>query len=165
MLLIKGYYRLLSILFRIFYLILYHNSLNVGKHVYWRKSFKLMIDKGAHVKIHNGCFFNNFCSINANQLVEIGENSLFGENVKIYDHNHRFNHKNTLVKNQGFSNGHVIIGDNCWIGSNVVILKDTKIGDNTVVSAGSVIKGDIPSDVIVRNVGGKLKFDSIRYKE
>ena len=43
----------------------------------------------------------------------------------------------------------VKIGDNCWIGSNVVILPGTIIGSNSIIGAGSVISGEIPEGVIV----------------
>ena len=42
----------------------------------------------------------------------------------------------------------VRIGNNCWIGANVVILPDVTIGDNTVIGAGSIVTKDIPANVI-----------------
>ena len=41
------------------------------------------------------------------------------------------------------------IGKNCFIGARTLILPGTFIGDNTIVGAGSVIKGNIPSNVVV----------------
>lgn len=41
------------------------------------------------------------------------------------------------------------IGNNCFIGARSIILPGTTIGDNTIVGAGSVVKGNIPSGVIV----------------
>lgn len=69
--------------------------------------------------------------------------------MKIYDHNHRFN-QHIEIKQQGFSNGSVIIGQHCWMGSNVMILKNTVIGDNCVIGAGTVVSGTIPSNSIVK---------------
>ena len=39
-----------------------------------------------------------------------------------------------------------------WIGSGAVILAGTTIGDNTVIGAGSVVKGNIPSGVVAAGV-------------
>ena len=94
-------------------------------------------------------FFNNDCSLNANNSIEIGEGTLYGENVKIYDHNHRFNQQKE-IKQQGYSNGRVVIGQRCWIGSNVIILKGTEIGNNCVIGAGCVISGKISDNSVVR---------------
>ena len=93
----------------------------------------------------------------------IGHHTLFGENVKIYDHNHVFNKKNEYVVNQGFSTGKVIIGNNCWIGSNTVILKGSRIGNNCVIGAGCVISGEIPDGTIVKRKNN-LIFESINFK-
>ena len=39
----------------------------------------------------------------------------------------------------------VTIGDNVWLGGNVVICPGVTIGDNVVIGAGSVVTKDIPS--------------------
>lgn len=72
----------------------------------------------------------------------------FGEGVKIYDHNHIFNTKNVLIKNQGFFKNKIKIGNNCWFGSNVIILKNANIGSNCVVSAGSILNNELNSNCI-----------------
>ena len=111
-----------------------------------------MKDKKAIIMIGDNCFFNNDCSIAANVSVAIGEGTLFGECVKIYDHNHRFREINQSIKEQGYSNGMVKIGKHCWIGSNVVILKGAEISDNCVIGAGCVIGGFVPEGCIVKMV-------------
>ena len=42
----------------------------------------------------------------------------------------------------------VIIGDNVWLGVNVIVLKGVNIGSNTIIGAGSVVTHDIPPDTI-----------------
>src|SRR5690606_41248061 len=68
---------------------------------------------------------NNYCSINCLKDIEIGENTLFGEGVRIYDHNHQYSYENAHlnVNPREFTFGAVKIGQNCWLGSNVVVLK------------------------------------------
>lgn len=43
----------------------------------------------------------------------------------------------------------ILIGENCWIGSNVRICKGVTIGDNSVVAACSVVTKDVPANCIV----------------
>lgn len=149
MIVIKTWYHFSTIVKKLFLYLIYGSKLKIGKNTTWRRGFSVMKTSEAIINIGNDCFFNNDCSINSNCLVKIGEGTLFGENVKIYDHNHRFN-QHIEIKQQGFSNGSIIIGKNCWIGSNVTILKDTVIGDNSVIGAGSVISGNIPENSIVK---------------
>lgn len=104
--------------------------------------------KKALIKIGSGVYFNRHCSIVAMEKITIGENCLFGENVKIYDHNHRFK-SNSLIKDQGYKTAQVTIGNNVWVGSNVTILKGVTIGDNSVIGAGCIISENIPANHIV----------------
>lgn len=96
-------------------------------------------------------FFNRGCSINCLESVEIGDHCIFGENVKIYDQNHRFSDRNEIIRNQGYSISPVNIGKGCWICSNAAILKGVTIGDHSVIGAGCVISQNVPAHSIVRN--------------
>lgn len=130
---------------------LWGGKLTIGKHVTFRKGFSLMIDKRGEVAVGNNVFFNNYCSLNANEQINIGDGTLFGENVKVYDHNHCYKNPDIPIKHQGFTSAPVKIGKHCWIGSNVVILKGVSIGDNCVIGAGCIVYKDVPSGTIVVN--------------
>lgn len=135
---------------KILYKIAYFRKLKIGKRVTWRNRFNVLLSRDAELIIGDDCFFNNDCSINVMNKVTIGNGSIFGENVKIYDHNHKFNDFDKSIKSQGFTIGEVVIGNHCWIGSGVIILKGSNIGDNCVISAGVVVNGAVPSGTIVR---------------
>lgn len=83
---------------------------------------------------------NSGCIITSCERISIGNGCAFGTNVSIYDHDH------TYVKNGNqpwdkTKTAPIIIGNNVWIGCNVIILRGSIIGDNCVVAAGSIIKG------------------------
>ena len=117
----------------------------------FRKDFNVRIEGSGYLRIGSNCFFNNACSINVLGKIEIGNDCIFGENVKMYDHNHIFNLNNILIRNSGFKIKNIVIGNNCWVGSNVVILGGTKIGDNCVIGAGVVASGVVPANSIIRS--------------
>ena len=124
---------------------------NLGENIQFRNDITIRVLDNAFLKIGKSVFFNNSCSINCLSEISIGDNTQFGESVKIYDHNHQYRNLNISINQQGYVKGKVIIGSNCWIGSNVVILKDVEIGDNVVIGAGCVIFKSIPSNSIVYN--------------
>lgn len=126
-------------------------KINISANVQARKNFNIRMGHQGQLSIGRNCFFNNNCSINCLGNIEIGNDSQFGENVVMYDHNHQYADKNSLVSNQGYSIGKIKIGNNCWIGSNVVILKNITIGDNAVIGAGCVIYQSISPDTVVIN--------------
>ena len=159
MLFLKIYYHVMAIVKKIFYKIIYGKKIKFGKGVTFRRGFSLVIENGASVEIGDGCFFNNYCSINAMEQIKIGENCLFGECVKIYDHNHVFKYEDIPIKEQGFKTGKIIIQENCWIASNVIILKGANIGKNTVIAAGEIIDNKIQNNIVVKNnMENSIKF-------
>ena len=147
----------------IFYKIIFGDKIFWSKNIRIRNNFNILIDGGI-VRIGNGCFFNNNCSITAKEEINIGDNCIFGENVKIYDHNHKFSNNNLLIKEQGFNKKKIEIGKNCWIGSNVLILKGAEIGDNVVIAAGCIIKDKIPSNTLF-NIKPFHKLENVKYKD
>ena len=154
MIILKIIYHLKALVLKIILKMLHNfggGKITFGKNVTFRKGFSLMIDKTGKVIIGNNVFFNNYCSINANERITIGDGTLFGENVKVYDHNHCYKYVDVPIKEQGFTTAPVSIGKHCWIGSNVVILKGVTIGDNCVIGAGCVVYKDVPSGSIVVN--------------
>lgn len=54
------------------------------------------------------------------------------------------------------ANAPIIIGENCWIGSNVRICKGVTIGDNSVVAACSVVTKDVPANCVVAGNPAKV---------
>ena len=125
----------------------------IKENVHFKRHCHLLMHPAAEVIIRKNVFFNNYCSLNCLEKIEIGENSILGENVKIYDHNHQYTTSNQtlLVERNLYQTAPVIIGNNCWIGSNVTILKGVTIGNNVIVGANSLIHKSIPANSVVRN--------------
>lgn len=123
--------------------LLFHENIEI------RNSCNFVVGKNAQLQIGENVFMNNYCSINCLENIEIGENTLFGEGVKLYDHNHQYSANK--IEHQAFNTAPIKIGKNCWLGSNVVILKGVTIGDHVIIGAGCVVHKDIPSGTVVIN--------------
>ena len=108
----------------------------------------ITVRKGAKLFIGDNVFFNHGDILVCRENIKIGNNVQFAPNVLIYDHDHDFRTKDGL-KNKIFKTSPIEIGNNVWIGANTVILRGTRIGDNCVIAAGSVVKGDIPSETVL----------------
>lgn len=128
-------------------------KLQFGKNLDFRNYISIWVGKNAELKIGDNVFMNNFCSVNCLKSIEIGENTIFGEGVKVYDHNHAYSHGNGELKvnRKEFTYGSVKIGKNCWLGSNTVVLKGVSIGDNSIIGAGCIIHKDVPENTILIN--------------
>jgi acetyltransferase-like isoleucine patch superfamily enzyme len=128
-------------------------SIKIGSYVRIKKYCSILLLPKAELIIGSGVFLNNYCSINCLEKISIGENTMFGEGVKLYDHNHSIGRENNnlaVVKDQ-FETAPIYIGKNCWIGSNVTILKGVTIGDNVVIGANNLIYQSIPDNTMVKS--------------
>lgn len=96
---------------------------------------------------------NNICIISVN-CIEIGDDSLIGQNVMIMDH--EAHGIKPGERNKIGEIGSVKIGNNVWIGNNVIILKNSEIGINSIVAAGAVVSGKFPGNVIIGGVPAKI---------
>lgn len=103
-------------------------------------------DYGKNIEVGNNFYANFNCTILDVGKVVIGENVMFAPNVSIYTAGHPV-HPDS--RNSGYEYGiPITIGDNVWIGGNVVINPGVTIGNNVVIGAGSVVTKDILDNVI-----------------
>ncbi|APC41224.1 sugar O-acetyltransferase [Clostridium estertheticum] len=110
-------------------------------------------DYGKNIEIGN-CFYANYnCTILDVGKVIIGNNVQFAPNVSLYTAGHPI-HPDS--RNSGYEYGiGITIGDNVWLGGNVVVNPGVHIGNNVVIGSGSVVTKDIPNNVIA--VGNPCK--------
>lgn len=136
------------------------SSIQIGDNVQVRRFCSLYAAPSARIEIGSGVFLNNHCTIFCRDHVIIGDHTLLGEGVRIYDHNHRFRVPNVPIGYQGYLARPIRIGSNCWLGSNTVILPGVTIGDHSVVAASCLIDTDIPPNTLVKPSTG-LGFVSL----
>ena len=109
---------------------------------------KVKVRRGGSLSIGRNARINYNCMFFCHNSITIGEGCEFGPGVLVYDHDHDFRYPDGLDARK-YKVTPVIIGNNCWIGANTVILRGTTIGDNCVIGAGCVIKGSIPALSVV----------------
>lgn len=148
--LIKILKRIKSIIKKACWKTMFLNKFKCGINTHFYGGTHIVIDGGI-IEIGNNCFFNKNCSINSMKKIKIGNDSIFGENVCMYDHNHRYTESNKLIREQGYNTSEIEIGNNCWIGSNVTILAGVKIGDNSIIGAGTIVYKSIPNNTLLIN--------------
>ncbi len=107
---------------------------------------------GKNLKIGNNVFINANCRFQDNGGIDIGEDTMIGQNVTIVTLNHDINpktRKNTTPQP-------VKIGKNVWIGADCTILPGVTIEDNAIVGAGSVVTKSVSKNTVVAGNPAKL---------
>lgn len=91
------------------------------------------------------------------QDVTIGSDVVMGPDVVIMTNTHAFEDPNLPIRLQG--NGGVapvVLEDDVWIGTRVIILPGVRIGRGTVVGAGSVVTRDLPAFSVAAGVPARV---------
>ena len=102
-------------------------------------------DYGYNIEAGEKVFFNFNCVVLDVMKVKIGSRTLFGPNVQIYTATHPMNFQERATGLEYAKP--IVIGEDVWVGGNVVICPGVTIGDRSVIGAGSVVTKDIPEDV------------------
>lgn len=103
-------------------------------------------DHGDRISFGKHFYANTDLTILDENDVTFGDNVFIGPHVSIYTAGHPID---ANVRNLDLEYAKpVTIGNNVWIGGNVVINPGVTIGDDVVVASGSVVTKDIPSHVV-----------------
>ncbi len=89
--------------------------------------------------------------------LSIGENVMMGPDVKIITNCHKTDRTDIPMNQQGsMPKSRVCIGNDVWIGANVIILAGVNIGNGVIIGAGAVVTKDIPDYAVVGGVPAKV---------
>jgi len=123
---------------------------------FWRNgSIELQArHKEARISIGKSVHTNNNVFICAMCYISVGDYTRIGQNVCIMDF--EAHSTNPLERSRVGEIGTIEIAENVWIGNNVTILKNSKIGRNTIVATGAVVSGSFPKNVIIGGVPAKI---------
>lgn len=90
--------------------------------------------------------------------ITIGNNVMFGPKCSLFAENHVFSNAEVDIKSQGVVQRGIIIEDDCWIGSNCIILDGVTIGKGSVIGAGTLVTKDVaPGSVVMDKREKKIK--------
>lgn len=137
-------------------------KLTIGDNVTIKSSFlsnlvglyqrTIIVTRTPEAEIHIG---NNVgisgATIYARKSITIGDNTNIGGNAKILDndfHPIEIEARNADIKEK-IGTRPVVIGKNCFIGCNALILKGTILGDGCVVGAGAVVSGKFEENCVI----------------
>ena len=120
-----------------------YNSLHPG--------FAVFMQKARGVKIGKSCYIGPYVQLDLMypHLIEIGDNVTIATNTMIFAH---VNPTANLILKRGDyprKTGPVTIRSGAWINPGSIITPGVTIGENSIVSAGSVVTQDVPDNCVV----------------
>jgi acetyltransferase-like isoleucine patch superfamily enzyme len=105
----------------------------------------LAVYRGGRLALGAGCFVGHHATLAARDSVEVGAGTFLAELVSVRDHDHAVG----LPPSSGeVEVTPVRIGADAWLGAKVTVLRGARVGARTVVGANSVVRGDLPANVV-----------------
>ena len=113
--------------------------------------------EGATISIGNNVGISG-ATIYARKGITIGDNTNIGGNTKILDNDfHPIDPQARIADDkEKIGTAPVVIGENCFIGCNALILKGTQLGNNCVVGAGAVVSGKFEDNCVIAGNPAKV---------
>lgn len=134
---------------------------------YYSYYLRRILKEYHNIEIGNGSYGSCFDPVKTSPNVKVGKYVSVASNVHFYTRNHAYwkvsSHPifyNKLlgnVKEDTVLNSQLEIGNDVWIGQNVVVLPScNKIGDGVVIGAGAIVTKDVPDYAIVTGVPAQV---------
>jgi len=130
------------------------DNVAIGAYSQVRASSISQVGFGLRVGNHSSCDAYSF--FGAAAPIVIGQNVIMGQHVSFHAQNHNFDRTDVPIRLQGVTGIGITIEDDCWIGSNVVFLDGSRLGQGCIVAAGAVVRGEIPPFSVVAGVPAKV---------
>ncbi|WP_262847337.1 acyltransferase, partial [Sphaerisporangium corydalis] len=110
----------------------------------------------AIVRIGGGCSIGRGSHIVGHQSIEIGDDVFTGPYVYITDQNHVYDDPEIPIGRQWPRNNPVVIGAGSWLGAGSIILPGTRLGRQSVVAGGAVVRGEFPDHCVIAGVPARV---------
>jgi bifunctional N-acetylglucosamine-1-phosphate-uridyltransferase/glucosamine-1-phosphate-acetyltransferase GlmU-like protein len=112
-------------------------------------------DGSIRLRIGPDTYINRHTMLDATISLEIGSHCAIGPGCYLTDHDHGLD-PSLPPLGQPMLSAPTRLGNEVWLGANVVVLKGVTIGDSAVVGAGSVVTKDIPADAVAVGVPARV---------
>lgn len=132
-------------------------SVKLGDNVVILRDTIIETAEGGSVSIGVETYIHQNCQlIVAKNQLKIGARVMIAGNCAFYPHDHGVAPGETIRTQPLVSKGPIVIGDDAWIGSGVIVLGGVEIGDGAVIGAGSVVTKDVPNNGIAYGVPARI---------
>lgn len=129
-----------------------------GKNINIEKNADFGTGEGVVIGDNSGIGVN--CDVRGPLI--IGANVMMGPDVRIMTSNHNTSRTDIPMAQQGqIAKQSVVIGDDVWIGTRVIILPGVKIGKGSIIGAAAVVTKDVPEYAVAVGVPAKV----IKYRK
>lgn len=132
------------------HVLIYYHARILGVNSYGTKLYS------PHIVFNKGVSVQQNLHLTCAESVIIGENTAIAANVSITDIHHPYEDIDIPIEKQELQVKPVIIGADCKINNNVVILPGTQIGKHCIIGANAVVSGVFPDYCVIVGIPARI---------
>jgi serine acetyltransferase len=108
------------------------------------------------LRVGDRCLIGRGSHLVAHRSISVGDDVITGPGCYVTDQNHTYADPVTPIGRQWPTDDPVEVGSGSWLGAGAVILPGTRLGRNTVVAAGAVVRGEHPDHAVLAGVPARV---------
>src|SRR5450432_866144 len=132
-----------------------YGELIVGEGVILSDGCALEVGPCGRLVLGDHVFIGRNTVIAAQQLVDLGSNTLVAEHCTIRDQDHHLSPEERQNEVTA-KTASVVVSPGVWIGAGARILKGSQIGGGSVIAANAVVRGEIPPRVVAGGIPARV---------
>lgn len=101
------------------------------------------------LKLGRNCHFGTNCFLDARGGLEIGDGTIFANDVKVLTYNHNLKDRTRIPYDHRIDTKTVRIARGCWLGQSVLVAPGTEIGEGSVAGIGTMVVGKVGAHTLV----------------
>lgn len=134
----------------------------MGYYIRLRLAHRILAAAGKDIVIKNCCYFGDGSRLRVGDRSQLGQNArlsgkisigsdvVMGPDIVVMATTHEFGDSSVPINSQGSGvEREIFIGDDVWIGTRAIILPGVRIGDHSIIGAGSVVTKSFPPGSII----------------
>ncbi|WP_312185343.1 acyltransferase [Sphingobacterium sp.] len=133
-----------------------NSVINIGSFSRIDRGVRILAANKSNINIHEKVRIGLYSVLNGGDSITIGANSLVSGFVYLQTSMHGYADKEISIQNQGYLHQPVVLEEDSWLGTHVVILPGVTIGRSSVVGSNAVVNKSVASYHVVGGVPAKV---------
>lgn len=131
------------------------SKVKIGNNVRIDRGVRILSANNSEIYLKDRCRIGLYSVLNGGDSISIGEKALVSGFVYLQTSMHQYKDSNKSVQEQGFTHSPVVLEDDTWLGTHVVVLPNVTIGKGSVVGSNAVVSKSVKPNQIVVGIPAK----------
>lgn len=128
------------------------STVTIGNNTRIDRGVRILSANKSNILIDDGARIGLYSVLNGGDSISVGRKALISGFVYLQTSMHGFNTKEKFVQDQGYQHAPVILEEDSWLGTHVVVLPGITIGKGAIVGSNAVVTKSVKPYYVVAGV-------------